>query len=135
MSFAALNWLAIVVASLSAFALGSLWYGPVFGKAWQKLSGLSDEDIQNGHPALTYGGAFCLNIFAAFGMAMLLQLHPAPDLVSGLNVGLLIGLAFVATTFGINYLFAQRPLRLYLIDAGYMVVLLVVMGSILGAWR
>ena len=135
MSFGALNWLAIVVASLSAFALGSLWYGPVFGKAWQKLSGLSDEDIQNGHPALTYGGAFGLNIFAAFGMAMLLQLHPSPDLVSGLNVGLLIGLAFVATTFGINYLFAQRPLRLYLIDAGYMVVLLVVMGSILGAWR
>ncbi len=135
MNVGMLNWLAIVVAALSAFGIGALWYGPLFGKAWQTLSGLSDEDIQQGHPALTYGGALVLNLVAAFGMGMVLQLHPSPDLGSGFNVGLLIGLAFVATTFGINYLFAMRPLRLYLIDAGYMVALLTIMGSILGAWR
>ncbi|MDJ0911109.1 MAG: DUF1761 domain-containing protein [Woeseiaceae bacterium] len=135
MSFATLNWLAIAVAALSAFALGALWYGPVFGKAWQSLSGLTDEDIQQGHPALTYGGALVLNMIAAFAMGMVMQLHPSPDLASGLNVGLLIGLAFVATSFGINYLFAGRPLRLYLIDAGYMVVLLAVMGAVIGVWR
>ena len=135
MSLAGLNWLAIVVAALSAFALGAIWYGPVFGKAWQALSGLTDEDIQQGHPALTYGGALVLNLIAAFAMGMVMQLHPAPDLGSGLNVGLLIGLAFVATSFGINYLFAQKPFRLYLIDAGYMVALLAIMGAILGAWR
>ncbi len=135
MMLASLNWAAVAVSAVSAFALGALWYGPLFGKAWQSLSGLSDEDIQQGHPAKIYGGAFVLNLVAAFGMGMVLQLHPAPDLGSGLNVGLLIGLAFVATTFGINYLFAQKPLRLYLIDAGYMVVLLTVMGAILGVWR
>ena len=135
MSIAALNWLAVVVSALSAFVIGGLWYGPLFGKAWQTLSGLSDEDIQQGHPAKIYGGAFVLNLVAAFGMGMVLQRHPSPDLVSGFNVGLLIGLAFVATTFGINYLFASKPLRLYLIDAGYMVVLMTVIGTILGAWR
>lgn len=135
MSLEALNWLAIGVAALSAFALGAIWYGPLFGKAWQTLSGLTDEDIQQGHPAAIYGGAFVLNIVAAFAMGMILQLHPSPDVSSGFNVGLLIGLAFVATTFGINYLFAMRPLRLYLIDAGYMVVLITVMGIIIGAWR
>ncbi len=133
MSLSAVNWLAVVVAALSAFALGGLWYGPIFGKAWQSLSGLTDEDIQNGHPALTYGGALVLNLIAAFGMAMAVQLHPDPR--SGFAVGWMVGLAFVATTFGINYLFAQKPLRLYLIDAGYMVVLLTIMGAILGAWR
>ena len=135
MDIGALNWLAVGVSALSAFMIGGLWYGPLFGKAWQSLSGLSDADIQNGHPGKIYGGAFVLNVIAAFGMGMVLQLHPSPDLASGFNVGLLIGLAFVATTFGINYLFAQKPLRLYLIDAGYMVVLMTVMGSILGVWR
>ena len=135
MNIEAMNWLAVAVAALSAFVIGGLWYGPLFGKAWQSLCGLSDEDIQQGHPAKIYGGAFALNLVAAFGMSMVLQLHPAPDLGSGLNVGVLIGLAFVATTFGINYLFASRPFRLYLIDAGYMVVLMSVMGAILGAWR
>ena len=135
MDIGALNWLAVGVSALSAFMIGGLWYGPLFGKAWQSLSGLSDADIQSGHPSKIYGGAFVLNVIAAFGMGMVLQLHPSPDLASGFNVGLLIGLAFVATTFGINYLFAQKPLRLYLIDAGYMVVLMTVMGSILGVWR
>ena len=68
-------------------------------------------------------------------MGMVMQLHPVPDLGSGLAVGSLIGLAFVATSFGINYLFALKPLRLYLIDAGYMVVLLAIVGTIIGAWR
>ena len=135
MSIAALNWLAVAVAAVSAFVIGGLWYGPIFGKAWQSLSGLSDEDIQQGHPGVVYGGAFALNLVAAFGMGMVLQLHPTPDIGSGVYVGALIGLAFVATTFGINYLFAARPLRLYLIDAGYMVVLMSVMGAVLGAWR
>ena len=130
-----LNWLAVVVSALAAFALGALWYGPLFGKAWQALSGVTDDDIKKGNPAKTYGTAFVLNLIAAFGMGMVMQLHPSPDLGSGFNVGLLIGIAFVATSFGINYLFAFRPLRLYLIDAGYMVALLAVMGAILGGWR
>lgn len=135
MSIGALNWLAVVVSALSAFVIGGLWYGPLFGKAWQLLSGLSDEDIQQGHPAKIYGGAFVLTLVAAFGIGMILQLHPAPDFWFGFKVGILIGLAFVATSFGINYLFASKSLRLYLIDAGYMVVLMTIMGSILGAWR
>lgn len=135
MSFGALNWLAVVVSALSAFALGALWYGPLFGRAWQALSGITDDDIRQRHPAKIYGTAFVLNLVAAFGMAMIVQLHPSPDLGSGFNVGLLVGLAFVATSFGINYLFALKPLRLYLIDAGYMVALLSIMGAIIGAWR
>ena len=135
MSLGALNWLAVVASALSAFALGALWYGPLFGRAWRALSGLTDADIQRRHPAKTYGGAFALNLVAAFGMGMVMQMHPAPDLGSGFNVGLLIGIAFVATSFGINCLFAQRPLRLYLIDAGYMVALLCIMGAIIAVWR
>lgn len=135
MSFATLNWLAVLVSALSAFALGALWYGPLFGKAWQALSGITDDDIRQRHPAKIYGTAFVLNLVAAFGMGMIMQLHPSPDLGSGFNVGLLVGLAFVATSFGINYLFASRPFRLYLIDAGYMVALLSIMGTIIAAWR
>ena len=135
MSIGALNWVAVVVSALSAFVIGGLWYGPLFGKAWQSLSGISDDDIQQGHPAKIYGGAFVLTLVAAIGIGMLLQLHPAPDLGFGLKVGILVGLAFVATSFGINYLFASKPLRLYLIDAGYMVVLMSIIGAILGAWR
>jgi hypothetical protein len=134
MSILAINWLAVIVAALAAFAVGAVWYGPLFSRAWQQLNALSDEAVQQ-DAARTFGGAFVLTLVAAFGLAMILQLHPAPDLGAGLSVGVVIGLAFVASSLGINYLFARKALRLYLIDAGYLVLMFAVMGVILGAWR
>lgn len=135
MDLSQLNWLAVAVAAVSAFILGGIWYGPVFGKSWQGLAGVTDEDIQQGNPAVIFGGAFVLNLVMATTLALLLQLHPAPSLVSGLSAGALLGLCFIATSIGINYLFARKTLQLYLIEAGYMVVLMALMGAILGAWR
>ena len=34
------NWLAILAATLSAFVVGFLWYGPLLGKAWMVLLSL-----------------------------------------------------------------------------------------------
>ena len=39
-----LNWLAILVATVAAFVLGGLWYGPLFGKAWMAALGKTEED-------------------------------------------------------------------------------------------
>ena len=40
------NWIAIVVAAVGSFVLGGLWYSPVlFGKAWQREAGLTDEKL------------------------------------------------------------------------------------------
>ncbi|HDJ34238.1 MAG TPA: DUF1761 domain-containing protein [Bacteroidetes bacterium] len=41
---------------------------------------------------------------------------------------------WVVTSFGINYLFTRRSFVLFLIDAGYYVLLFPVMGIIPGAW-
>jgi hypothetical protein len=107
----------------------------VFGKAWQRLEGISDEEIQGGNMPLIFGGAFVLTLVMATAQALLLQLHPAPDLASGLAAGGLLGLTLIATSYGISYLFSRRSFALWLIDAGYMVVFMALMGAILGAWR
>ena len=61
---------------------------------------------------------------------------PEPErFYHGLVVGLLAGLGWVATGLGVTYLFERRPLRLYLIDAGYHVLSFAVMGAILGVWK
>jgi len=52
-----------------------------------------------------------------------------------LHSGLLIGVFWVATAYGITYLFEQRSLRLFLINAGYNVVLFAIVGTIIGAWH
>jgi len=135
MTLSAVNWLAVVAATIAAFVVGGIWYGPLFGKAWQALNGISDEDIKASNTLRTFGGAFALTAVAAFGLAMMMQMHPAPALNTGLGVGTTVGLAFVASSTGINYLFALKPLKLYLIDAGYLVLMFAVLGLIIGAWR
>ena len=136
MDFSGINWFAVIVAAVSAFALGAVWYGPLFGKRWQTLTQLSDEDLADANMAMVFGTSFVLTLIISFALAaMIVAVLPAPNLVNGLLLGLEMSLVFVATSFGINYLFARQPMALYGIDVGYMVAMFVLMGAILGVWR
>lgn len=137
MEFADINYLAVIVAAVAAFALGALWYSPVlFSKPWQELVGLTDEKIKSANMAVTMGGSFVLIVLMSFGLAVILNNYPeAVDWLASLYTGLFVGILFAATSMGINMLYQQKPLKLFLIDAGYQVLFLTLMGIILGLWR
>lgn len=122
-----------MVATLSAFAIGSLWYSPVlFGRKWQQELKLSDEEIKNSNMALIFGGAFLLNLIAAIFLDLFIGREST--LVSGISKALLVSIAWIGTALGINYLFSRKSFSLFLIDAGYFLVFFIVMGAIMGAW-
>lgn len=125
-----INIWAVVVAAASSFMLGGLWYGPLFLQAWQKESGVP---AQAGHPAKVFGGAFILSLIAAAVFAMFLG--PKPALGFAIAAGFAAGLCWVAASFGINYLFAQRSLKLWLIDGGYHTLQFTLYGLVLGLWH
>ena len=127
-----LNWLAIIAAAVSAFVLGGLWYGPLFKHAWCRETGM-DPNAKPGHPARTFGVAFVAALVAAFGFAA--YIGPQPALLEAVHAGLFVGVMFVATSFGINYAFAQRSLKLWLIDGGYHTLQFMLYGLILGLWH
>jgi len=127
------NWLAVLAAALVSFLLGGLWYSALFAKAWQGLVGMTDERMKSGNKALTFGGAFVLSLIASAVFAMFLG--PKVSLGFGAAAGFGAGLCWVATSFGINDLFEQRPLQLTLINGGYHTLQFTVMGAILGAWH
>jgi hypothetical protein len=124
------NWIAVIAAGLSAFVIGGLWYGPLFGKAWQALVGLSDEQVKSGSMAKIMGGSLVLSLIAAFVFAMFLG--PDPDIGFATSAGFAAGLAWVAASFGISYLFEQRPLKLWLINGGYHTLQFTLYGAIIG---
>ena len=124
------DWLAVLVAAVSAFVLGGIWYGPLFKATWCREAGV-DMEAKPRHPAAVFGGAFVLSVIAAWALAALIGRNE-PSLSFALHVGFLTGLCFVATSFGINYLFAGRSLKLWLIDAGYHVLQFTLYGLILG---
>ena len=117
MDLSKLNWLAIVVAALAGFALGGVWYGPLFGRAWMAETGMTEEKARSANMAKIYGTVFVLNLVAATSLAMFVG--PQSDWRFGLFAGFMTGLTFVAVAFGITYLFEQRSLKLWLINSGY----------------
>jgi hypothetical protein len=58
METVAINWLAVVAASLVGFAIGFIWYGPLFGKPWMASVGMTEEDAQKGNMAKIFGFTF-----------------------------------------------------------------------------
>ena len=129
-----INYLAIIVAALSTFIIGGVWYSPaVFGKAWMKENGFTEESLKNSNMLKIFGTAFILGLVAAFNLAMFLG--PEDRIPYGAFYGFLAGFGWVAMFIGTHYLFERRSFRLFLINAGYAVVALTVMGVIIAAWK
>jgi len=129
-----INWLAVVVATVVAFAVGGLWYSKaLFGNTWLEEVGLTEEAVNNANMPKTFGGTFILQLLATTALAT--TLGADSTWMDGLQTGLFISVLWIATAYGITYLFEQRSMRLFFINAGYYVVLFAISGSILGAWH
>jgi hypothetical protein len=122
----------VLVTALAGFVIGGLWYGPLFSKPWMKASGVTPGNMTTAQSVRLFASAFVVNVIVAFGLAILIG-HDH-SLHGGMHTGFFVSLMFMATAIGMTYLFEKRPLKLFLINAGYQVVNCVVMGGILGIW-
>jgi hypothetical protein len=127
-----LNWLAVIAAALSSFPLGFLWYGPLFGKLWQREIGKSAEQLKSGNMGVIFGGAFVLALIQSATFAAFLGAEPLPNAAF---YGLIAGLCWVGAAFGVQDLFERRSWKLSAINAGYNAVAFTLIGAIIGAWH
>jgi hypothetical protein len=126
-----INWLAVLAAAASSFVLGGVWYSALFAKQWQTAAGVTDEQIKSGNMPLIFGGSFVLALIASASFAVFLGSEV--DATTGALYGLTAGLCWVAASFGINYLFERKSLRLFVINGGYHTLQFTLIGLILGA--
>ena len=135
MPIANLNWMAVVVAAISTFLLGGLWYSPaLLGKAWMRACGFNQEDLKRGSTGQIFGLSFLFSLLMAANLAMFLN-DAKTTAAWGATAGFLAGFGWVALSIAIIALFERRNWRYILINGGYMTVAFVLMGLILGAWR
>lgn len=133
-AFQNLNWLAIIVAALSAFALGGLWYSPLmFVKRWMKETGIIPDPNRRTNMGKIFGLSFLLSLIASFFLAMFIGAKAGAGF--GAMAGFMAGLGWVFTFMGIIYLFESRTFVHFLINAGYSVLSLTIMGAIIGVWQ
>lgn len=125
---------AVLAAALLTFAIGGLWYSPLlFAKAWMRETGLTEERTRQAPMARVFGFSALAALVMAFNLAAFIG--PKASLGFGLFAGAAAGIGWVAMSLGVIYLFEQRSLKLWLIDAGYQVVAYTLMGGLIGVWR
>ncbi|HEX4198763.1 MAG TPA: DUF1761 domain-containing protein [Caulobacteraceae bacterium] len=125
--------LAVGAASLAAFAVAGFWYSPLlFFKAWQAELGLTDVQAKAATRPVNLAASLVLVLIGAFLFARLLA--PASAAQGALR-GFAVGLAWVAASIGINYLFEGKSLKLFAINGGFHTVEFTLIGLILGFWR
>ncbi|MCC2111336.1 MAG: DUF1761 domain-containing protein [Hyphomicrobiales bacterium] len=138
MSFAGFSILAVILAAIAGFAVGSVWYG-VLGKQWMTAVGLTEADIRrrgNGRPPIMpFVTAAIADLVMAAMLAGIIG-HLGENQVTiwnGIVSGFFCWIGFIATTIAVNNAFAMRPMELTAIDAGHWLVVLLVMGTVIGA--
>ena len=125
-----MNWLAIGLGTVAFFAVGALWYGVLFGKAWQRATGLSDEQLTGGRNMMLIMGTCLLLEFVVVLMLghLFARIQPSDHAKMMMATG--FGLAIMAPAVGINYLYQRKSLKLFLIDAGHFVVGMAAVGGV-----
>lgn len=147
-----INYWAILVAALSSMVIGSLWYGPLFGRIWMEGMGwpvndkaAMDKMMEEGKKKmpLLYGTQFVLSLVMAFVFAHVLwafYVSPVDGtgmtwFMSGLNGGFWMWLGFVLPLIYGTSLWGGKKFKYVAVELGYWLVLLLVMGWIISAWR
>ena len=134
MDLSKIHFLAVLVASLSAFVIGFLWYSPAFlGKIWMKEACLTEEKVRHSNMVKIFSLSFLLTLIICFNLAAFLGTDAG--FLWGMIYGGLAGIGWVAASLGVLFLFEGRTLKLFLIDGGYQAITYMVAGAIIGAWQ
>jgi hypothetical protein len=128
-----INYVAVIIAALVPMVLGALWYSPaLFAGPWMRAVGRAEDEL--GGMGVGYVISAVTAVLSSYALARIERWAEVDDLWNGALVGLLAWVGFVAGVLAVTTYFGGRPHALWMINAGYQLVSLVVMGAILGVW-
>jgi len=133
-----INYLAVVVAAVAAFALGGIWYSPLlFAKLWVAAHGYSEEQAKAMQKSAgkAYGVSLVCQWLIALAIAVLVGYLHLERLGQGLKLSLLVWVGFALPLGLMANMFTEKRITVFYIDTGYQLVYLLIMGTIITAWQ
>lgn len=127
------NWIAIIVGGVFNMALGALWYGPLFGKLWLKVTGKKADEIQSS--ATMYLLPMLAGLISAYVLAALISGLGISLWWQGMLVGVIlaIGIGSAATlTVGT---FEGSPRGAWLLYTFYQLIVFGTQGVMFVLWK
>ena len=130
-----INYLAVLVAGLSSMVVGTLWYGPLFGKEWMKLVKLDKKRSREEMP-LVMGSTVVLSLLMAYILAHVafISAHffDYTFMHACLTTAFWLWLGVIVPAIVIGGLFEQRRKKLIFLNISNQLVTVLVMALILG---
>src|SRR3989344_5373124 len=93
------DFIAVFAATVVAFVIGALWYGPIFGREWRRLMGFSDDAMRQMKmtPTKAMSGGFVMTLLMVFVLANLMAMASVVTVGEALTFAFWIWVGFVAT--------------------------------------
>jgi len=132
-----LNYIAIVAAAIVSMIIGFLWYGPIFGKVWIRLMGFTAKDMEKAKKkgmAKSYIIMFIGVLVTAYILAHFVDYMEATTFLAGMEVGCWLWLGFIAPVMLGMVLWEGKPVKLYLLNVVYQLIIIELMAGILAVW-
>lgn len=138
-----INYLAVLACAVISMIVGSIWYGPIFGKKWMEIIGIDKlDEIQKKEMQKSamplYGVQFVLSILQAYILAYYIGIGSWIE-ISGVANALFIWLAFVMPTIAGSVMWTNNTSKIkwaqFLVQAGYQLVLFIIFGLVLFFWQ
>lgn len=134
-----INYWAVLAAAAANMVIGFLWYGPVFGKEWMRLSGISNaskkEQAQMKEKGKkSMGIAVVTSLIMAYVLAHFAVYVQAANAMDGIVLAFWLWIGFFATTQLGIVLWENKPLKLYILNTLNSLVSLAVMAAIIASW-
>ena len=133
----AINYLAVLAATISSIIIGFLWYGPLFGKTWMRLMNFNKKKIKeskNKGMTKSYFFMSLSSLVTSYVLAHFVDYVGATTISAGLQLSFWLWVGFFATTMLSSILWEERPVKLYLINVLHYLVSFAVMTTILVLW-
>jgi len=137
-----INYLAVLAAAAASYILGWIWFGPLFGKLWMRLEGITEMKPSFKDMEVTITGGIIGSLLMSFVLAHLILFAMAysafmhyDGILEGLLTGFWTWLGFIAPVTVGSVLYNKKPWSLWLLGNAYWLISLIIMGFILSVWR
>ena len=130
------NWIAFLSAILLPMLIGSVWYGPLFGKMWMRMMNLTEEKIKETlNPAKSYGGSIVGSVLTAYVLSMLITLMDMGTFTGGLTVGFAAWVGFSLPLGWQSVAWEDKHMGVFVLNQAQNLIVFLAMAGLLGAWR
>jgi len=129
------NLWAVLVSALILWILGAVWYSPaLFANPWMAALGIVPGGPKKGLAAGMIS-SFLGDLLVAFVLLHFVLWSGAETAATGAFIGFVSWLGFIAATQFPQGIYESRPPRLFVINSGYWLVGLLIIGGLLAVWR